>query len=554
MLNRQKYPRTNAVQPPPETFLCRSKFHQIRASVLRSTPFSAIGPGVSKRVVGSKGGAGVAEQIISRMPPHDLYVEAFLGRGCVLTKKRPARASIAIDLDQACLAQFSDSAGVWCKCCDAVAWLFRAMLPKRTLVYCDPPYLMAARSCPRRYYEYEFTVEDHRQLLGVLRGLSCMVIVSGYQSDLYSELLADWRCESFWTSNRAGQRVRECVWMNYPVPAELHDGRFVGATFRQREKFVRRRRNLARKVLAMPSWERREVFEGIASVCEGGPRGCDSPRLAHAGEVTEPRRLVLSVFPGIDLLGRGFEQAGWCVVRGPDLFWGGDIRAFHPPRGAFCGVIGGPPCQDFSRARRGPPSGSGVEMLAEFARVVAECVPDWFIMENVPGVPDLCVPGYAVQRLNLSARECGLSQRRLRVFQIGTIDGVPAVPLRNPRSHVASQPCCVASEGAKCTRRGWSEFCSLQGLPSTFDLPGLSLAAKYRLVGNGVPVPMAAVIARSLLNRSASRGLRLCVCGCGRVVSGGAVHGGASCRKRMERRRGAVTRPLQASPGAARIL
>ena len=46
-----------------------------------------------------------------------------------------------------------------------------------------------------------------------------------------------------------------------------------------------------------------------------------------------------------------FEEEGFCVVRGPDLLWGGDIRRFHPPAGRFDGVIGGPPCQAFSRLR-----------------------------------------------------------------------------------------------------------------------------------------------------------------------------------------------------------
>jgi hypothetical protein len=41
--------------------------------------------------------------------------------------------------------------------------------------------------------------------------------------------------------------------------------------------------------------------------------------------------LVLSLFPGIGLLDRAFEEAGFCVVRGPDLLWGGDVRVFHPP-------------------------------------------------------------------------------------------------------------------------------------------------------------------------------------------------------------------------------
>lgn len=55
--------------------------------------------------------------------------------------------------------------------------------------------------------------------------------------------------------------------------------------------------------------------------------------------------LVLSLFPGIGLLDLAFEEEGFCVVRGPDLLWGGDVRRFHPPAGKFDGVIGGPPCQ-----------------------------------------------------------------------------------------------------------------------------------------------------------------------------------------------------------------
>ncbi len=58
--------------------------------------------------------------------------------------------------------------------------------------------------------------------------------------------------------------------------------------------------------------------------------------------------LVLSLFPGIGLLDMAFEQEGYCVVRGPDVLWGGDIRNFHPPAGVFEGVIGGPPCQAHS--------------------------------------------------------------------------------------------------------------------------------------------------------------------------------------------------------------
>jgi len=48
--------------------------------------------------------------------------------------------------------------------------------------------------------------------------------------------------------------------------------------------------------------------------------------------------LVLSLFPGIGLLDMAFEEEGFCVVRGPDLLWGGDVRRFHPPAGRVDGV------------------------------------------------------------------------------------------------------------------------------------------------------------------------------------------------------------------------
>jgi len=48
---------------------------------------------------GAKSQMGVAERIISQMPPHRVYVEAFLGGGSVMRKKRPAKLNIGIDKD-----------------------------------------------------------------------------------------------------------------------------------------------------------------------------------------------------------------------------------------------------------------------------------------------------------------------------------------------------------------------------------------------------------------------------------------------------------------------
>lgn len=265
-------------------------------------------------------------------------------------------------------------------------------------------------------------------------------------------------------------------------------------------------------------------------------------------------QLVLVLFPGIDLLGRGFEQEGFSIVRGPDLLWGGDIRKFRVPAGKFEGIIGGSPCQDFSKARRAPPTGLGLEMLGEFLHVVTEAQPEWFLLENVPGVPDVELTGFTVQRFNVNANEFGLRQNRLRKMQFGFQTGNPLVIHRAPPSLNASQPACLATEGNRGqSRRSWADFCELQGLPRDFDLPGMSRAAKYRAVGNGVPVPLAAAIARAIQNRQRVTAFRMCACDCGRAVHGKQELATAACRKRMERRRRdaagvGVTGPVTETP------
>lgn len=246
--------------------------------------------------------------------------------------------------------------------------------------------------------------------------------------------------------------------------------------------------------------------------------------------------LVLSLFPGIDLLGRGFEAEGYCVARGPDVIYGSDIRDFHVPAGRFEGIIGGPPCQDFSGLNRHP-TGRGMELLREYLRVVAEAQPGWFLMENVARVPDVAIDGYSIQRFDLNARECGMSQSRLRHFQFGSRAGLVLVPERKPATGPV-EDICLATEGTKQNRRAWADFCELQGLSRDFALDGWSVALKYRVVGNGVPIPMARVIARAIqAAHIRSADVRLCVCGCGRICNGGQVMATAACRKRMERRR-----------------
>lgn len=125
--------------------------------------------------------------------------------------------------------------------------------------------------------------------------------------------------------------------------------------------------------------------------------------------------LVLSLFPGIGLLDHAFELEGFCVVRGPDVLWGGDVRRFHPPAGRFDGVIGGPPCQAFSRMAnivRAKGFETAPNLIPEYERVVSEAQPEWFVMENVPQAPSPVIDGFAVYALKLNNRWLGGEQNR----------------------------------------------------------------------------------------------------------------------------------------------
>lgn len=292
-----------------------------------------------------------------------------------------------------------------------------------------------------------------------------------------------------------------------------------------------------------------------------------------------PCGLVLSLFPGIDLLGLGFELEGYCVLRGPDLIYGRGIESFHlpvtaPAQSHVAGIIAGSPCQDFNPHRG---TGEGIRLLKEFARVVTESGCEWFLLENVPTVPDLAavapIPGYSIQRFDLNANGCGLDQDRLRHFQFGSVKGLALAPERSPSRH-AGQATCIATEGRRGGRaRSWTTFCELQGLPPDFDLPGFTRAAKFQAVGNGVPVAMARVIARSVTDALTGRAnpqLRLavfdpaaaiaesqinlrtvtipgcCPCGCGRALTGKQRTGATdACRQRMSRRLRGQRRPSE---------
>jgi len=240
---------------------------------------------------GGKGGAGVAQWIINQIPPHRTYIEAFAGGATVARTIRPAPSTILIEVDQTQATRLrTDLVGHTVITGDAISTLTQLrkhrQIDASTFLYCDPPYLMATRSTQRAIYRHEFgEIEQHRQLLTSLRKLPCMVAISGYWSALYELELAGWRASQFWTNDRAGNRKEEWLWMNYPEPIELHDYRYLGSNFRERERIKRKKQRWTARLARMDALERLCLMEAVADL-----RAC----IAASGEIDE-RDLVAPV-------------------------------------------------------------------------------------------------------------------------------------------------------------------------------------------------------------------------------------------------------------------
>jgi len=214
------------------------------------------------------------------MPPHQVYIETHLGAGAVLRNKRPEARTIGIEIDEGVVAAWRRQDGDDIPDTeiiegDAVKFLRAYLFEGHELVYADPPY------CPRmrreaRIYRAEYGCREHRALLDVSADLPCKVIVSGYACALYETHFAHWRRHDIIVAGHCGA-WRESLWMNYPPPAILHDHRYLGATFREREAIGRRRRTLVDKIARAPHLERAAILEELATRYE------DELRILHPG-------------------------------------------------------------------------------------------------------------------------------------------------------------------------------------------------------------------------------------------------------------------------------
>jgi DNA (cytosine-5)-methyltransferase 1 len=101
-------------------------------------------------------------------------------------------------------------------------------------------------------------------------------------------------------------------------------------------------------------------------------------------------------------------------------------------RGELFLLAGGPPCQGFSVQRIGEDEDKRNNLIYSFIDLVEECLPQYFLMENVAGITgkrgseilsqalsEAEEAGYWIHKEMLDAQYYGVPQRRKRLFVIG---------------------------------------------------------------------------------------------------------------------------------------
>ena len=212
---------------------------------------------------GSKATSGLCQAIIAMMPPHDTYIETHLGGGAIMKRKPPALRNIGIDLDPEAIADFECNYPV--KLINGCAHQFLANYDYQgsELIYSDPPYLRRTRTSGRMY-RFDYEEQDHVELVELLKTLPCHVILSGYPSALYDDLLSGWRSLELQVMNQGGVRT-ERLWFNFIVD-RVHWATYAGKNFTDRQRIKRKAARWATRYEALPRAERLAVLAAMMAV------------------------------------------------------------------------------------------------------------------------------------------------------------------------------------------------------------------------------------------------------------------------------------------------
>ncbi len=180
-----------------------------------------------------------------------------------MKRKPPSAHSIGIDLDEQAIKEFECPYPVELIHGDAHRFLCSYDYRGSELVYCDPPYLKSTRRS-NRCYRYDYTEQNHVELLRLLKELPCRVMLSGYPSVLYDETLAKWNSVELQVLIHGSVRT-EKVWFNFQAD-RVHWASYAGRNFTDRQRIKRKAASWGRRYQELPQAERVAVMAAMLAV------------------------------------------------------------------------------------------------------------------------------------------------------------------------------------------------------------------------------------------------------------------------------------------------
>ncbi len=216
---------------------------------------------------GGKNGNGTYQTIINYIPPHNCYIELFLGSGAILNFKKPVQFNYGIEIDSGVIDKFNYAAGSMIIEQDAISYLQENWMTagETVFIYADPPYPLSCIKSKNKLYKNVLTDAQHKILLQTLKKLQCMVMISSYPNKLYDEMLKRWNRVEFQSQTHKG-KATEVLYMNYPTPTKLQDYSYLGNDFIDRQRIKRKIQCRVNTLLKLPALERNAIIEAIAQL------------------------------------------------------------------------------------------------------------------------------------------------------------------------------------------------------------------------------------------------------------------------------------------------
>lgn len=87
-------------------------------------------------------------------------------------------------------------------------------------MYIDPPYLLSTRTGEQ--YKYEMEDREHEDLLKELLKSRSQIMISGYASEMYDDMLSEWNRKELQSHAEMGKHRTEVIWMNYNPMTQLN--------------------------------------------------------------------------------------------------------------------------------------------------------------------------------------------------------------------------------------------------------------------------------------------------------------------------------------------